>query len=273
MRPPLIKITPPARWAPVEWAELWAHRELIRVLVTRDLVGRYRQSLLGLGWIALQPIITAVIFSFVFGRLIGISTAGAPAFVFFFSALVGWMFFSNSVTASLTSLVANANLVKKVYFPRLVLPIASVLGAAVDAAVATVVLVVAIALLWELTLSLLCLVFYVLLAAVLALGLGLWTSSLNVQYRDVGRSMQFVLQVWLYLCPVAYPLELVPENMRSVYLLNPMAVVIHGWRASALGLEQPPGMFLLIAGTTSLVLLVSGLYVFKRREPIFADVL
>ena len=268
----VIRIRPPRRWVPVDWAELWDHRELLRVIVSRDLVARYKQSLLGIAWFAIQPIITALIFWFVFGRLVGVSTGGAPAFLFFFSALAGWTLFSASVNAAVNSLVVNANLLKKVYFPRLILPMSSVLGSVADAGVSTTILLVAVLVLGEVTAHLLLLPLYAALAVALALGLGFWTSSLNVQYRDIGRSMQFVLQVWMYLCPVAYPLELVPERMRSVYLWNPMVVVVHGWRQSTLGREQPAASSVALAAVTAVIVLVTGIYFFKRREAAFADV-
>jgi lipopolysaccharide transport system permease protein len=269
---PVIRIRPPRRWVPVDWAELWDHRELLRVIVGRDLVARYKQSLLGIAWFAIQPIITALIFWFVFGRLVGVGTGGAPAFLFFFSALVGWTLFSASVNAAVNSLVVNANLLKKVYFPRLMLPMSSVLGSAADAGVSTAILLLAVLVLGEFTAGLLLLPLYASLAIALALGLGFWTSSLNVQYRDIGKSMHFVLQVWMYLCPVAYPLELVPESMRSIYLWNPMAVVVDGWRRSTLGLEQPAASSVALAAVTAVIVLVTGIYFFKRREAVFADI-
>lgn len=269
---PIIRIRPPRRFVPVDWTELWAHRELLRVIVGRDLVARYKQSILGIAWFGIQPIITALIFWFVFGRLVGISTDGSPAFLFFFSALVAWTLFSASVNAAVNSLVVNANLLRKVYFPRLILPMSSVLGSAADAGVSTAILLLAVLVLGELTASVLLLPLYGALAIALALGLGFWTSSLNVQYRDVGKSMQFVLQVWMYLCPIAYPLEMVPEGMRSIYLWNPMAVVVQGWRQSTLGLEQPPASSVALAAVTVAVILVSGIYFFKGREAEVADI-
>jgi lipopolysaccharide transport system permease protein len=269
---PVIHIRPPSGWVPVDWRELWEHRELLRAIVGRDLVARYKQSLLGITWLALQPIITAVIFWFVFGRLVGVSTGGAPAFLFFFSALVGWGLFAASVSAAVNSLVVNSNLLKKVYFPRLVLPISSVGGAIADAGMSTALLVLATVLLDELRPSLLLLPLYVTIATCLALGLGFWTSSLNVQYRDVGKSVQFVLQIWMYLSPIAYPLDLVPEALRSLYLANPMAVVVHGWRASVLGLEQPPLWSIALAAAIAAAVLLLGVYFFKAREAIFADI-
>jgi lipopolysaccharide transport system permease protein len=257
---------------PVDYVELWDHRELLRVIVGRDLVARYKQSLLGIAWFAIQPIITALIFWFVFGRLVGVRTDGAPPFVFFFSALVGWMLFSTSVNAAVNSLVVNASLLKKVYFPRLMLPISSVLGSAADAGVSTAILLLALLGLGHVTAGLLLLPLYAALAIALALGLGFWTSSLNVQYRDIGKSMQFILQVWMYLCPVAYPLELVPERIRAIYLWNPMAVVVHGWRQSTLGLEQPPLSSVVLAAVIAATVLVTGVYFFKRREAMFADI-
>jgi lipopolysaccharide transport system permease protein len=269
---PVIRIRPPGRRVPVDWAELWDHRELLRVIVGRDLVARYKQSLFGIAWFAIQPIITALIFSFVFGRLVGVGTDGAPPFLFFFSAVVGWTLFSASVNAAVNSLVVNANLLKKVYFPRLMLPMSAVLGSAADAGVSTTILLLAVLVLGEFTAGLLLLPVYATLAIALALGLGFWASSLNVQYRDVGKSMQFVLQVWMYLCPVAYPLEVVPESMRWIYLWNPMAVVVHGWRRCILGLEQPPASSVTLAAATAAMVLVTGIYFFKRREAVFADI-
>jgi lipopolysaccharide transport system permease protein len=268
----LIRIRPPRRWVPVDWGELWDHRELLRVIVGRDLVARYKQSLLGIAWFGIQPIVTALIFWFVFGRLVGVNTDGAPPFLFFFSALVGWTLFSASVSAAVNSLVVNANLLKKVYFPRLVLPMSSVLGSAADAGVSTAILLLAVLVLGEFTAGMLFLPLYGALAIALALGFGFWTSSLNVQYRDVGKSMQFVLQVWMYLCPVAYPLNMVPESMRSIYLWNPMAVVVHGWRQSTLGLEQPPLSSVALALATVTVVFVSGIVFFKGREAAVADI-
>ncbi len=253
--------------------ELWDYRELFYFLTWRDIKVRYKQTAFGAAWAVLQPFATMVVFSLFFGSLAGISSGGTPYPVFAFAALVPWTFFATAVALAGNSLVEQERILAKVYFPRLIVPTAAVLACLVDFAIAFVVLV-AMMLAYGIVPSaaILTLPLFVVLAAAAALAVGLWLSALNVLYRDVRYVIPFLLQLWLFVSPVAYPSSLVPEPWDAVYGLNPMAGVIDGFRWALLGQPEPPGVMLAVSVVMTAALLAGGLLYFRRMERSFADV-
>jgi len=253
--------------------ELWDYRELLYFLTWRDIKVRYKQTVLGAIWVVIQPLFMMLVFSLFFGRLARVPSDGVPYPVFTFCALLPWQLFAHALTESSNSLVGNQNLITKVYFPRLVVPISAVLGGLVDFAIAFVMLLVLMVIYgivpgWQI-------VFVpalVLLAVMAALGVGLWLSALNVQYRDVRYTINFMVQFWLFATPVAYPSSIVPEKWRLLYGLNPMVGVVDGFRWALLGKPDSLGLPLLISIVVVLMLLVGGLYYFRRLEQQFADI-
>jgi len=258
---------------PVDLGELWDHRELLYFLVWRDVKVRYKQTFLGAVWAILQPVATMVVFSLFFGRLAGVPSDGVPYPVFSLAGLVPWTFFATGLVQSANSLVGSQNLLTKVYFPRLAIPIAAVLAGVVDFAIAFLVLLglmlsygiapPAARVLWLAPL--------LLLAFATALGVGLWLSALNVRYRDVRYILPFLVQLWLFATPIAYPSSLLSEPWRTLYGLNPMAGVVEGFRWALLGTDTAPGPILAASAAASLALLVSGALYFRRMEKTFAD--
>ena len=269
----VTKIRPSRGWVSLKLDELWEYRELLYFLVWRDVKVRYKQTVLGAAWAILQPFMTMVVFSLFFGKLGRIPSEGLPYPIFSFAALVPWTFFATGLGQGANSLVGSQNLIKKVYFPRLVIPIASVLSGVVDFALAFLVLL-GMMLFYGIypTLNLLWLPLLLLLALVTALGVSLWLSALNVQFRDVRYTVPFLTQFWLFATPIAYPSSLLPEPWRTVYGLNPMAGVVEGFRWALLGTETRPGAMILVSTAAALALLVSGAYYFRRMEKSFADV-
>jgi len=270
---PTLLIRPSRGWAALDLADLWQYRELIYFLTWRDIKVRYKQTVLGGAWAILQPFLTMVVFSVFFGRLAGIPSDGLPYPIFAYCALLPWQLFAHALTESSNSLVANERLITKVYFPRLVVPISAVLAGLLDFLVAFVVLIGMMmyyhirptAAVWTVPL-------FLLLAVGAALGVGLWLSALNVQYRDVRYTIPFLTQFWLFLTPVAYPSTLVPVSWRALYGLNPMAGVVEGFRWALLGKTEGPGALLAVSVAITIVILVGGLYYFRRMEQTFADV-
>jgi lipopolysaccharide transport system permease protein len=270
---PTLHLRPPRGWASLELRELWEYRELLYFLTWRDIKVRYKQTALGAAWAIIQPLFMMLVFSLFFGRLAKVPSDGIPYPVFTFCALLPWQLFAHSLTESSNSLVGNQNLITKVYFPRLVIPIAAVLGGLVDFCIAFVILLLLMA--WfglVPTLAVVALPGFILLAILTALGVGLWLSALNVQYRDVRYTIGFLTQFWLFATPVAYPSSLIPAQWRWLYGLNPMAGVVEGFRWALLGKTQGPGWLLLVSVLVVIILLVSGLYYFRRMEQTFADV-
>jgi lipopolysaccharide transport system permease protein len=253
--------------------ELWEYRELLYFLVWRDVKVRYKQTALGAAWAIIQPLFTMVVFSVFFGRLAGLPSDGLPYPVFSYTALVPWTYFATALTMSSNSLVDHARLITKVYFPRLLVPTASVLAGLLDLAIASTVLVGMI-LYYGIVPgpAVLLLPAFVILAAATALGVGLWLSALNVQYRDVRYTIPFLVQFWLFLTPVAYSSTLVPERWRALYGLNPMTGVVEGFRWALLGKAEPPGALLFVSVGSVVLLLAGGLFYFRRMERRFADV-
>jgi len=273
--PPLnyLVLEPSPGWVSLRLRELWEYRELLYFLTWRDIKVRYKQTVLGAAWAILQPFLTMVVFSLFFGRLARIPSDGVPYPIFSFAALVPWTLFAYGLTQSSASLVASQNLIKKIYFPRLVIPIASVFSAVVDFLIAFGVLLGMM--LWygvTPTMNVCWLPALVLLALTTSLGVGLWLCALNVQYRDVKYMMPFLTQFWLFATPIAYPSSLLPESLRVLYGLNPMAGVIEGFRWALLNTDTQPGPMILASASVATALLVSGLFYFRRMEKTFADI-
>lgn len=271
--PPFLVIEPSSGWVPLSLKELWEYRELLFFLTWRDIKVRYKQTVLGAAWAIIQPFSVMVIFSVIFGHLIKVPSDGIPYPIFSYCALLPWQFFAYSLGQSGNSVVASQSLITKVYFPRLVIPISTVLAALVDFAIAFIMLVGMILYYGILpSVAIVTLPLFLLLLIATSLACGLWLSALNVQYRDVRYTIPFLTQFWLYATPVAYPSSVVPGNWRVLYGLNPMVGVVEGFRWALLGKSEGPGPLLVVSSAVVLILLVSGLYYFRRMEDTFADV-
>jgi lipopolysaccharide transport system permease protein len=270
---PITYIRPSPGWVALNLADLWEYRELLYFLTWRDIKVRYKQTLLGAAWAILQPFLTMVVFSLFFGRLAGIPSDGIPYPIFAYAALVPWSFFAAGLNNSANSLVGNANLLKKVYFPRLAIPLSTVLAGVIDFALAFFVLL-GMLLVYGVapTVNVFWLPLLGLLALITALGVGLWLSALNVQFRDVRYTLPFLTQFWLFATPIAYPSSLLAEPWRTLYGINPMVGVVEGFRWALLGTQSAPGPILIVSALVALGLLVSGAYYFRRMEKSFADV-
>jgi lipopolysaccharide transport system permease protein len=269
---PTFFFVPTSGWTSIGFRELWAYRELLYFLTLRDVKVRYKQTALGAAWAVIQPLFMMLVFSLFFGRLAKVPSDGIPYPVFTFCALLPWQLFAHALTESSNSLVANERLITKVYFPRLIVPIAAVLGGLVDFAVAFVILLAMIIYYGIVpTWAVVTLPAFILLAVLTALAVGLWLSALNVKYRDVRYTINFLIQFWLFATPVAYPSSIVPERWRALYGLNPMAGVVEGFRWALLG-KQPPGALLAVSVGVVVAILFGGLYYFRRMEQEFADV-
>jgi len=272
-RLPVTIIEPSRGWISLKLKELIEYRDLLFFLAWRDVSVRYKQTVLGAAWAIIQPFFSMVVFSIFFGRLAKIPSDGLPYPIFSYAAMLPWQYFATATTRSSSSLVGSSNLLTKVYFPRLVIPLASVLPAMIDFAIAFVVLLgmmayYGIAPTW----NVLCLPLFLLLALTTALGVGLWLSAMNVQYRDIRYAVPFLVQFWMFASPVTYPSSLVPEHWRALYGINPMASVIEGFRWALLNTETGPGPMTAVSVAAALALLVSGAYYFRRMEKSFADV-
>jgi lipopolysaccharide transport system permease protein len=270
---PTFLITPPNRWIPLQLSELWEYRELLYFLVWRDVKVRYKQTVLGAAWAVMQPLFIMIVFSLFFGLLAKVPSDGIPYPIFTFCALIPWQLFANALTEASNSLIGNQNLITKVYFARLVIPIAAVLSGLVDFLIAFVILIgmmfyYGIVPGWPM----LILPGFILLAVLTALATGLWLAALNVQYRDVRYTMTFLVQFWLFATPVAYSSSIVPESWRVLYGINPMVGVVEGFRWALLGKSSPPGAMVLVSVLVVTVLLIGGLYYFRQMEQGFADV-
>lgn len=272
---PTLVIEPPKGWARLELRELWQYRELLYFLTWRNILVRYKQAVLGVLWAVLNPVITMVVFTVLFNRVLGVDSGsdGVPYAVFTFTGLLPWNLFATSLSGAGSSLVGNANLLTKVYFPRLVIPSSAVLSTLLDFLIGFVVLVVLmVAYQVAPTWNVIFLPFFVLLALVTALGVSLWLSALYVLYRDVQYVIPFLVQLWFFLTPVTYPANMIPSGWASVvYNLNPMTGVIGGFRWALLG-QQAPGTLFWLSVAMSLVVFAGGLFYFRRMEDTFADV-
>ena len=270
---PMISIEPQRGWVSLELGDLWRYRELLLLLTWRDIKVRYAQTVLGATWAVIQPLLTMVIFSIIFGQLAKLPSDGIPYPIFTYVALLPWQLFAFSLTNSSQSLVGSQNLVSKVYFPRLVIPIASVLPGLVDFTISFLVLIgMLIYYQIPLTVRILSLPLFLLLAVVSALAVGFWLSALNVKYRDIRYVVPFLTLFWQYATPVAYSASLIPEKWRLLYGLNPMTGVVEGFRWALLGSGEVDGM-ILVSIAIIVFLFISGLAYFKRMEATFADVI
>lgn len=271
---PVTHIRASKGWVALQLTDLWDYRELLYFLVWRDLKVRYKQTVLGAAWAILQPVLTMVVFSLFFGRLAGVPSDGIPYPVFSYAGLLPWTFFANGLSMASLSIVGNANLVKKVYFPRLVAPIASIIGGLPDFGLAFIVLLLmmlgfgiaptAASIIW--------LPLFLLLAMITSLGVGIWLAALNAKYRDIRYALPFMIQLWMFATPVAYPSSLLEEPWRTLYGLNPMVGVVEGFRWALLGNGAPPGPMVLISALIAILILVLGALYFRRVERTIADV-
>jgi len=270
---PVTIIRPSRGWISLHLHDLWEYRELLYFLTWRDIKVRYKQTVLGAAWAIIQPFFTMVVFSFFFGKLAKMPSDDIPYPIFSYAALVPWTFFANGLSQSSTSLVASANLIKKVYFPRLVVPISAVISGGVDFALAFVVLL-GMMLFYRIvpTAAVVWLPLLLLLALVTSLGVGLWLTAMNVQFRDVRYAVPFLIQAWMFATPIVYPSSLLDEPWRTLYGINPMAGVVEGFRWALLGTETAPGPIVIVSALVAVGLLVSGAFYFRRMEKTFADV-
>ena len=270
----VVRIRPSSGWRALNLKELWRYRELLWFLALRDIKLRYKQTALGVAWAVLQPLLTMFVFTIIFGLLANVPSDGLPYPLFVLTALLPWQLFAYALTQSSNSLVAEQRLITKVYFPRLLVPLASVISGLADFAVAFALLLGMMA--WyavPLTWALLAVPLLVVFAVATALAIGVWLAALNVQYRDIKYTIPFLTQIWMFATPVGYPSSLVPEAYRPLYGLNPMAGVVEGFRWALLGQGEPPTARVAVSALTVVALLVGGMYYFRRLERVFADVI
>jgi lipopolysaccharide transport system permease protein len=270
---PLVRIEPSHGWVSLKLSEIWEYRELLYFLVWRDVKVRYKQTVIGAAWAIIQPFMTMMIFTVIFSHLAKVPSDGFPYPIFAYTALLPWTYFAAALSRAISSVIGDAHLVTKIYFPRLIMPLSGVLSPMVDFAFAFLVLLgmmvwFRVAPTW----GVLTLPIFLLLALSTALAVGLWLSALNVRYRDVGHTIPFLVQIWMFASPIAYPVSMVPEKWRLLYSLNPMAGVIEGFRWALLGKESPDFAVMAVSAAAVAVLLWGGLLFFKRMERTFADV-
>jgi lipopolysaccharide transport system permease protein len=275
VQPPVsrIRLQRSDGWRALDLREIWQYRSLLYFLSWRDIKVRYKQTLLGVLWAIIQPFFTMVVFSIFFGNLARMPSDGIPYPIFAYVALVPWTLFANALTQSSNSLVQSSNLIKKVYFPRLIIPLSSVLAGTMDFIFAFLVLL-GMMLFYGIvpTMNVVWLPFLLLLTCGTALGVGLWLSALNVQFRDVRYTIPFLTQFWLFATPIAYPSSLLSEPWRTLYGLNPMAGVVEGFRWALLGTQTAPSPIIIVSSCATCLLIISGLYYFRRMERTFADI-
>ena len=271
----MLTIRPPKGWISLNLRDLWLYRELITFLTWRDILVRYKQTLLGASWAVINPIVNMLVLQFIFGNLANMDTGGVPGPIFRYTALLPWMLFSKALSSSGRSMLTNRGLITKIYFPRLVIPLSSVLSGVVDFGISFLVMI-GMMLYYKVTLTwaILVLPLLVVLTLIVALGVGLWLSALNVLYRDVGYILPVMTQLWLFLSPVGYSSASIPENLQLLYAFNPMTGVIEAFRWAMLGdATAILGLQVVISVSVALVVLVSGLYFFRRMERTFADMI
>ncbi len=268
----IVLIKPTKKWAPLDFKELWRYRELIYFLTWRDVKVRYAQTILGATWVILQPLIQMFVFNFIFGTIADLPTEGIPRPLFTYAGLLGWNLFSKGMTVAGKSMVANRNMITKIYFPRLILPLSSILSGLVDFAVSSVIMIILMIIyktpptanIWALPL-------FMLLAIITSLGIGLWLAPLNVHYRDIQFIIPLGAQLLQYLSPIAYPLSTLSEKMRWVFAINPMVGVVEGFRWSLFGAERVMGNEMWLSIGVAVLMFVSGIFYFRRMEKTFAD--
>jgi len=270
---PTMRIAPSKGWVPLKLKDLWEYRELLYFLIWRDIKVRYKQTALGATWAIIQPFFTMVVFSIFFGHLAKVPSDGIPYPLFSFAALVPWTFFANGLSQSSNSLVGSGTLITKVYFPRLIIPLASVFSGIVDFVLAFLVLLGMMVYygLMPTTMNVLWLPLFLLLALTTSLGVGLWLSALNVEYRDVRYIVPFITQFWMLATPIGYPSSLLQQPWRTLYGLNPMVGVAEGFRWALLGTTTAPGPIIAVSSAAAVLILVSGAFSFRRMEKTFAD--
>ena len=271
---PSIHVEPTTGWASLNLKELWEFRELLYFLTWRDIKVRYKQTVLGASWAILQPLFAMVVFSVVFGKLAKMPSDGIPYPIFSYAALVPWLFFSNGISRASNSLVGGSNLLKKVYFPRMALPISATLGGLVDFVLAFIVLLLMMVF-FDITPTgnVVWLPFLIILILVTSLGVSFWLAAMNVQFRDVRYVVPFFIQAWMFITPVVYPASLIKDGFwQAVYALNPMVGVIEGFRWALLGTDTAPGPMIIVSFVVATALIVSGAFYFRRMEKTFADV-
>jgi lipopolysaccharide transport system permease protein len=296
-KPAKVRIEPISGWASLQLRDLWNYRELLFFLTWRDIKVRYKQTIFGASWAIIQPFFTMVVFSLFFGRLAQIPSDGIPYPIFSYAALVPWTFFANGLSQSSASLVNSSKLITKVYFPRLIIPISSIIAGLVDFVLAFAVLLIlmlfyginpfynathlaqplfntdfALLTVYTPSLNIVWLPLFLLLAFITSLGVGLWLAAMNVQFRDVRYVVPFLLQLWMFATPIAYPSSLISEPWRTIYGINPMSGVVEGFRWALLGTDTAPGPIILVSGVVAVVLLITGMFYFQRMEKSFADV-
>ena len=271
---PVVLIQPRRGWLSFDLKAVYRYRELLYFLVWRDVLVRYKQAAIGVAWVVLQPLLTMVVFTIIFGQFAKLPSDGLPYPIFSFTALLPWNYFAQAISRSGISLVSNANLISKIYFPRLIVPISGALGPLVDFAISFIILLGMMA--WygiAPTWGVLALPFFTLLAVVTAMAVSLYLSALNVKYRDVGHAIPFLVQFWMYASPVVYSVNIIPQKWRLLYSLNPMVGVIEGYRWALLGKERPDFGVMAVGVVVASVLLLGGLVYFKRTERFFADII
>jgi lipopolysaccharide transport system permease protein len=269
----VIRIEPSKGWVSLKLTELWEYRELLYFLVWRDIKVRYKQTVLGGAWAIIQPFFTMVVFSLFFGKLAKMPSDGIPYPIFSYAALVPWSFFANGLNQASNSLVGNSNLIQKVYFPRMSMPIASVCGGFVDFVLAFIMLIGMIFYYGMVpTINVIWLPFFLMLAFITSLGASLWLSAMYVQFRDVRHIIPFLTQIWLFATPIVYPSSLLSEPWRTLYGINPMVGVVEGFRWALLGTHTAPGSIIIVSSFAAMGLLISGAFYFRRMERTFADV-
>lgn len=270
---PTIRIRPSKGWNPINLGEIWAYRELLYFLIWREIKVRYKQTILGFAWAIIQPLFMMVVFSLFFGRLANLPSEGIPYPLFSYAALLPWTLFSEGLTRSSGSLVADQNLVQKIYFPRLIMPLAGVLSPVVDFAIAFVILIAMMFYYgYTPTVQILWIPVFTILVLITALAVGTWFAAINARYRDVRYAIPFLIQLWLFASPVVYASSILPERFQVIYGINPMAGVIEGFRWALLGTGSP-GYMLIVSIAIVIVFLVSGAYYFRRMEKTFADLI
>ena len=273
-RDEVVILRPSRGWAGLALGDVWKYRELLFFLTWREIKVRYQQTLLGASWAVIQPFMQMIVFSLIFGGIARMSSEGLPYPVFSYTALLPWGLFSKSLTDAGRSMVMNRNMITKIYFPRLIIPMSSVLSGLVDFLIAFVILlglmfyyhITPTAAVWTLPL-------FMLLAIITALGVGLWLSAMNVLYRDVGHVLPFLTQFWMFLTPVIYPSSRIPQKWQLLYALNPMTGVVEGFRWALLGLDTAPTALIAVSASIAVLIFTSGLFYFRRMERTFADMI
>ena len=269
-----IVIEPPKGWVSLNLREVWRYRDLLTLLVWRDFSCRYRQSILGVGWAIVRPVFSVVVFTVIFGMVAQLPSDGIPYPLFSFAAMMPWLYFSGALAGATGSVVGGGGLLTKVYFPRLILPLASVASGLADLGIQFILLL--LLMLWyhvTPTWTVILVPLFIVECMAVSLALGLWLTALNVKYRDIGQLVPFALQIWMYLTPIVYSSSMVPERFRALYALNPLVGVIDGFRWAMLGQSPPDWRMLGVSAAVVLILFIGGLYYFRRVEQSFADII